>query len=90
MFSALVRKFNRNNKMAERAVVVTDTNIYKLDAKKFKCLTSHPIADVSSHRAVLAVCFCCPFKMQASAGDRRMICIGIVGGVLLFRLHNVA
>ncbi|KAF0301962.1 Myosin-IA [Amphibalanus amphitrite] len=47
MFSALVRKFNRNNKMAERAVVVTDTNIYKLDAKKFKCLTSHPIADVT-------------------------------------------
>ena len=47
MFSCLVRKFNRNNKMAERAIVVTDTSIYKLDGKKFKCLASHPIADVS-------------------------------------------
>ncbi|XP_037090493.1 unconventional myosin ID-like [Pollicipes pollicipes] len=47
MFSGLVRKFNRNNKMAERAIIVTDTSIYKLDSNKFKCLTSHAIADVT-------------------------------------------
>ena len=62
MFSALVRKFNRNDKMAERAMVVTDSHIYKLDSKKFKCLTSHPIADVS-HRGIVTW-----FLPSASAG----------------------
>ncbi|XP_017855457.1 unconventional myosin ID [Drosophila busckii] len=38
LFSGFVRKFNRHNKQADRAFIVTDTNIYKLEGikKKFK------------------------------------------------------
>lgn len=36
MFSAFVMKFNRCNKSAERAVIVTETGIYKIDGEKNK------------------------------------------------------
>lgn len=36
MFSAFIKKFNRFNKTAERALVVTDNAIYKIDGPKNK------------------------------------------------------
>lgn len=36
MFSAFVRKFNKCNKSAERAIVLTDNGVYKLDGAKNK------------------------------------------------------
>lgn len=38
LFSSFIRKTNRFHKMARRALLVTDTNIYKLDAHKFKSM----------------------------------------------------
>lgn len=35
-FSSFVKKFNHNNKSADRAIIVTDTGIYKLDSAKNK------------------------------------------------------
>lgn len=34
LFSCHVKKFNKNNKPADRAIVITDKLIYKLDPKK--------------------------------------------------------
>ena len=39
-FSSLVLKYNKLNKMCERAIVVTDKSIYKLHSKNFKPLRS--------------------------------------------------
>jgi len=38
LFSSFAKKFNRRNKQADRAFIVTDTNIYKLEGikKKFR------------------------------------------------------
>lgn len=36
LFSAFVRKFNRFNKSAERAIVLTETAVYKLDGSRTK------------------------------------------------------
>lgn len=36
LFSAFVRKFNHCNKMADRAIVVTETGIFKIDGEKQK------------------------------------------------------
>ncbi|KAF2368380.1 Myosin head motor domain [Trinorchestia longiramus] len=38
VFSSLVLKYNRNNKMCERALVITDRHLYKLHSKSFKPL----------------------------------------------------
>ncbi|KAF4516830.1 hypothetical protein B566_EDAN006224 [Ephemera danica] len=38
LFSCFIKKTNRFNKSAERALLVTDTGIYKLDAKKLKLM----------------------------------------------------
>ena len=38
LFSSLIRKTNRFHKTAERALLVTDISIYKLDAHKFKSM----------------------------------------------------
>lgn len=35
-FSAFVRKFNKCNKMADRAIILTDDSVYKLDSCKNK------------------------------------------------------
>lgn len=50
LFSAFVKKFNRNNKSADRAIIMTETTVYKLDGykHKFKNLSrSIEIKDVS-------------------------------------------
>ncbi|KAL5007010.1 hypothetical protein ScPMuIL_015816, partial [Solemya velum] len=48
LFSSFVKKVNRGNKTADRAVVVTDRFIYKLEAKKFKNMrTGIPLNDVT-------------------------------------------
>ncbi|XP_034098649.1 unconventional myosin ID isoform X1 [Drosophila nasuta] len=36
LFSSFVKKFNKNNKQADRSFIVTDTGIYKLDGLKKK------------------------------------------------------
>lgn len=38
LFSCRVHKFNRFNKLAERCLLVTESQIYKLDAATFKPL----------------------------------------------------
>ncbi|XP_059470337.1 unconventional myosin ID [Neocloeon triangulifer] len=38
MFSSFIKKTNRYNKSADRALLVTDTGIYKLDAKKLNLM----------------------------------------------------
>lgn len=48
LFSSMVRKINKKDKMAERSLVVTDRHIYKLHSKSFKPLRSPiPINEVS-------------------------------------------
>lgn len=36
LFSSFVKKFNRNNKSADRAIILTETTVYKLDSYKNK------------------------------------------------------
>lgn len=36
LFSSFVRKFNRCNKMADRAIIITETGIFKIDGEKQK------------------------------------------------------
>ncbi|UYV60479.1 MYO1D [Cordylochernes scorpioides] len=40
LFSSFIKKVNRHNKTADRAIMVTDKYIYKLDVKKFRPLRS--------------------------------------------------
>ncbi|KFM66883.1 Myosin-IA, partial [Stegodyphus mimosarum] len=48
LFSSYIKKVNKHNKCAERAIVVTDRFIYKLDSKRFKPLRSAiPITDLT-------------------------------------------
>lgn len=50
LFSSMVRKINKKDKMAERSLVVTDRHIYKLHSKNFKPLRSPiPINEVSGN-----------------------------------------
>lgn len=36
LFSSFVRKFNHCNKMADRAIIITETGIFKIDGEKHK------------------------------------------------------
>lgn len=36
LFSSFIHKTNKHNKNADRAILVTDDNIYKIDTNKFK------------------------------------------------------
>ncbi|XP_055925678.1 unconventional myosin-Id-like [Argiope bruennichi] len=48
LFSSFIKKVNKHNKCAERAIVITDKFIYKLDSKRFKPLRSAiPITDLT-------------------------------------------
>ncbi|KAK2703841.1 hypothetical protein QYM36_017781 [Artemia franciscana] len=48
-FSCLVRKINKHNKMADRAIVVTESAIYKLDQKSFKSMSGKiALQDISA------------------------------------------
>ncbi|GFW09815.1 unconventional myosin ID [Trichonephila clavipes] len=48
LFSSFIKKVNKHNKCAERAIVITDRFIYKLDSKRFKPLRSAiPITDLT-------------------------------------------
>jgi len=48
LFSSYIQKTNRFNKAADRALLITDTNIYKLETKKFKSMRKgSPIAEVT-------------------------------------------
>ncbi|XP_049267275.1 unconventional myosin ID-like [Rhipicephalus sanguineus] len=48
VFSSFVKKVNRHNQSSDRALVVTDTCIIKMDNKKFKALRSPvPISDLT-------------------------------------------
>lgn len=48
LFSSYIRKINKFNKTADRVLVITNRNIYKLDMKTFKSLKSYPIVDLTS------------------------------------------
>lgn len=48
LFSSFIRKINKHNKIAERALLITDKMIYKLDNKKFLPLKQPiPITEVT-------------------------------------------
>lgn len=36
LFSSFIHKMNRHNKCADRAILITDWAVYKLDITKFK------------------------------------------------------
>jgi hypothetical protein len=47
LFSSYIQKTNRFNKCADRALLITDSNIYKLETKKFKAMKKgSPIQEV--------------------------------------------
>ncbi|KAK8394631.1 hypothetical protein O3P69_005830 [Scylla paramamosain] len=67
LFSSLVRKINKKDKMAERGMVVTDKHIYKLHSKTFKPLRSPiPILEVSG--------------ISVSPGQDQLVIIHLRGG----------
>lgn len=67
MFSSLVRKTNKFNKCADRALLVTDTAIYKLDTAKFKPMKKGmPIQEVSIS---FVISFYSPFSRHNSTDD---------------------
>ncbi|KAG0729962.1 Myosin-IA [Chionoecetes opilio] len=67
LFSSLVRKINKKDKMAERGLVVTDKHIYKLHGKTFKPLRSPiPIVEVSG--------------ISVSPGQDQLVIIHLRGG----------
>lgn len=67
LFSSLVRKINKKNKMAERAIMLTDKQIYKLHSKTFKPLRSPiPILEVSG--------------VSVSPGQDQLVIIHLRGG----------
>jgi len=48
LFSSYIQKTNRFNKPADRALLITDIHIYKLETKKFKAMRKgSPIAEVT-------------------------------------------
>uniref|UniRef100_A0A131XZ66 Putative myosin class ii heavy chain n=1 Tax=Ixodes ricinus TaxID=34613 RepID=A0A131XZ66_IXORI len=48
VFSSFVKKVNKHNQSADRVLVITDKNIYKMDNKHFKTLrTPIPISDLT-------------------------------------------
>lgn len=47
LFSSFIRKFNKFNKSSDRALVVTDNCIYKIDIKNYKSLKKVPIERVT-------------------------------------------
>lgn len=47
LFSSYIQKTNRFNKSADRALLITDSNIYKLETRKFKAMRKgSPIQEV--------------------------------------------
>nr|XP_045596095.1 unconventional myosin ID-like [Procambarus clarkii] len=67
LFSSLVRKINKKDKMAERAIMLTDKQIYKLHSKTFKPLRSPiPILEVSG--------------VSVSPGQDQLVIIHLRGG----------
>lgn len=57
LFSAFVKKFNRNNKSAERAIILTESTVYKLDGfkNKFKNMSrTLEIKDVSGYGVAMS------------------------------------
>ncbi|XP_045119957.1 unconventional myosin ID-like isoform X2 [Portunus trituberculatus] len=67
LFSSLVRKINKKDKMAERGMVITDKHIYKLHSKTFKPLRSPiPILEVSG--------------ISVSPGQDQLVIIHLRGG----------
>ncbi|XP_071512839.1 unconventional myosin ID isoform X2 [Panulirus ornatus] len=67
LFSSLVRKINKKDKMAERALLLTDKQIYKLHSKTFKPLRSPiPILEVSG--------------VSVSPGQDQLVIIHLRGG----------
>ena len=49
VYASRMRKFNKHFKSSERALLITDTFIYKLDGKTFKSMSSKiPYADVTT------------------------------------------
>lgn len=53
LFSSFIKKFNKYNKSSDRAILVTDHSIYKIDRQKFKNLKRGiPIQEV------FIICFC--------------------------------
>ena len=56
LFSSFIQKTNRFDKCADRALLVTDSAIYKLDTKKFKAMKKgSPIQEV--HLVVLNIVY---------------------------------
>jgi len=66
-FSSLVLKYNHQNKMAERVVVVTDRQVYKLHSKTFKPLRNPiPLHDVTG--------------ISVTSGQEALVVIHLRGG----------
>lgn len=67
LFSCLVRKINKSDKMAERAILVTDKQMYKLHSKTFKALRSPiPIQELTG--------------LSVSPGQDQLIVLHLRGG----------
>ncbi|XP_054715568.1 unconventional myosin-Id-like [Uloborus diversus] len=67
LFSSLIKKVNKHNKCADRAILVTDRFIYKLDSKRFKPLRSAiPISDLTG--------------LSVTPGPDQMIVLHLRGG----------
>jgi myosin-1 len=67
LFACFVKKTNRFVKTADRALLITDKHVYKLDAKKFSCMKpGFPITDVTG--------------LSVSSGPDQLVCIHLIGG----------
>uniref|UniRef100_A0A1A9UX91 Myosin motor domain-containing protein n=1 Tax=Glossina austeni TaxID=7395 RepID=A0A1A9UX91_GLOAU len=102
LFSSFSKKFNKHNKQADRAFIITDGAIYKLDGakNKFKNL-NRSIAikeltsiSISTGRDQLIV-FHCPsnndlvFALQAENGTLKEDRIGELVGIVCKRYHDL-
>ncbi|KAB7502891.1 Myosin-IA [Armadillidium nasatum] len=78
VFSSMIRKMNRHDKMAERAFVMTDKHLYKLHHKTFKPLKSAiPLQEVTG--------------VSLSPGQDQLIVIHLRGGNdLVFSLTSLS
>jgi myosin-1 len=65
LFSSYIQKTNRFNKCADRALLITDSDIYKLETKKFKPMRKgSPIQEVPCINSMAFDCFhiICPIS----------------------------
>lgn len=56
LFSSFVKKFNRNNKSADRALILTETTVYKLDGYKNKFKNMSRTIEIKDVSILLKLC----------------------------------